>query len=268
MACNLLHINIDKCCFMYFPPNRKSLHTIEVHKKSKKKNSRMYKQREIQKTGLSISIASEPVKEVTEAKFLGVWFDPMLIWNVHIRNIRNKLVSSIAIIKRILPFIPKANHKSIYHTLFESHLAYCISVWGGASKQLINSLYVTQKRLVRLIFGNTEAFLNKFCTSARTRPLNEQILGHEFYRIECTKPLFHKNKILTIHNLYTYMCVNEIAKVITNKSPIILSESITISPRNNIIIIILPNNPIACNQFLYASSSKWNFFVKKLKVPI
>ena len=219
---------------MYFPPNRKSLHTIEVHKKSNKKDIRMHKQREIQKTGLSISIASEPIKEVTEAKFLGVWFDPMLIWKVHIRNIRNKLTSSIAIIKRILPFLPKTNHKSKYHTLFESHLAYCVSVWGGESNQLVNSLYVTQKRLVRLIFSNTEALLNKFCSSAGTRPLNEQILGQEFYSKECTKPLFHKNKILTIHNLYTYMCVNEIAEVITNKSPIILSENITIndlSPR-------------------------------------
>ena len=183
----------------------------------------------------------------------------MLIWNVHIRNIRNKLASSIAIIKRILPFIPNTNHKSIYHILFESHLAYCISMWSGASKQLVNSLYVTQKRLVRLIFGNTEAFLNKFCTSARTRPLNEQILYQEFYRKECTKPLFHKNKILTIHNLYTYICVNEIAKVITNKSPIILSENITTSHRNNKNITVLLNNPIASNQFLYASSSKWNF---------
>ena len=63
------------------------------------------------------------------------------------------------------------------------------------------------------------------------------------------------------------MCVNGIAKVITNKSPIILSESITISHRNNKNIIILPNNPIASNQFLYASSSKWNLFVEKLKVP-
>ena len=63
------------------------------------------------------------------------------------------------------------------------------------------------------------------------------------------------------------MCVNEMAKIITYKSPIILSENITVSHRNNKNIIILPNNPIASNQFLYASSSKWNFFVKKLKVP-
>ena len=147
MVCNLLHINIDKSCFMYFPPNRKFLHTSEVRRKSNKKDSKIHRQREVQKAGLSISIASAPIKEVTEAKFLGVWFDPTLIWNVHIRNTCNKLAISIAIIKQILPFIPKTNHKSIYHTLFESHLAHCISVWGGASKQLINSLFVTQSGL-------------------------------------------------------------------------------------------------------------------------
>ena len=168
MVCNLLHINIDKSCFMYFPPNRKFLDTSEVRRKSNKKDSKIHRQREVQKTGLSISIVSAPIKEVTEAKFLGLCFDSTLIWNVHIRNTRNKLATSIAIIKRILLFIPKTNHKNIYHILFESHLAYCISVWGGVSKQLINSLFVTQKRLIRLIFGDTEAFLNKFCTSART----------------------------------------------------------------------------------------------------
>ena len=114
MVCNLLHINIDKSCFMYFPPNRKFLHTSEVRRKSNKNDSKIRRQREVQKTGLPISIASAPIKEVTEAKFLGVWFDPTLIWNVHIRNTRNKLATSIAIIKRILPFIPKTNHKNIY----------------------------------------------------------------------------------------------------------------------------------------------------------
>ena len=110
MVCNLLHINIDKSCFMYFPPNRKFLHTSKVRRKSNKKDSKIHMQTEVQKTGLSISIASAPIKEVTEAKFLGVWFDPTLIWNFHIRNTRNKLATSIAIIKRILPFIPKTNH--------------------------------------------------------------------------------------------------------------------------------------------------------------
>ena len=79
MVCNLLHINKDKSYFMYFPPNRKFLHTSEVRRKSNKKDSKKHRKREVQKTGLSISIASAPIKEVTEAKFLGVWFDPTLI---------------------------------------------------------------------------------------------------------------------------------------------------------------------------------------------
>ena len=106
MACNLLHINQDKSCFMYLPPNRRFLTTKQSGKKTVPKGSKLQDLEEIQNTGLSISIASAQIKEVTEAKFLGVCFDPMLTWNVHVKNIRSKLISSIAIIKRILPFIP------------------------------------------------------------------------------------------------------------------------------------------------------------------
>ena len=41
MASNLLHINLDKSCFMYFPPDRKFLNTktIEIReRKAKSKN--------------------------------------------------------------------------------------------------------------------------------------------------------------------------------------------------------------------------------------
>ena len=44
-------------------------------------------------------------------------------------------------------------------------------------------------------------------------------------------------------------------------------NGIAISQRNNKNIIILSNHRIANNQFLHMSSSFWNFFVKKLKIP-
>ena len=117
--------------------------------------------------------------------------------------------------------------------MFEAHLAYCITVWGGASKSLINSLFITQKRIVRYVFGDAEAFMNKFCTAARTRSIDKQILSQDFCRKEGTKPLFHKNKLLTVHNLYKYMCANEISKIITTKFPTVLSNSIALSNRND-----------------------------------
>ena len=46
-----------------------------------------------------------------------------------------------------------------------------------------------------------------------------------------------------------------------------LSNNIAVSQRNDRNIIILPNNRLVNNQFLHASSSYWNFFVKELKIP-
>ena len=109
--------------------------------------------------------------------------------------------------------------------------------------------------------------MNKFCTAARTRSIDKQILGQDFYRKEGTKPLFHKNELLTVHNLYKYMCTNEISKIITTKFPTILSNRIALSHRNDKNIIILSSHRIANSQFLHMSSSFWNFFVKKLKIP-
>ena len=104
-------------------------------------------------------------------RFLGVIFDPLLDWSAHISYLKKKLRTSFAIIKRISPYIPSTNYKCIYHTLFESHLSYCISTWGGAKKKLIDQIFVTQKIAIRYLFGNYEKFLEKFSTAAHTHAL-------------------------------------------------------------------------------------------------
>ena len=41
MSCNLLHINLDKSCFMYFPPNRKFLTMNHACKKTVSKSNKL-----------------------------------------------------------------------------------------------------------------------------------------------------------------------------------------------------------------------------------
>ena len=113
-----------------------------------------------------------------------------------------KLRIALATIRRISGCIPALYHKSIYHTLFESHISYCISVWGGAKKTLIENVFTLQKRAVQCLFGDRDSFMNKFCTAARTRQYGEQFLGESFYQKEHTKPLFSNHKLLTVSNLY------------------------------------------------------------------
>ena len=43
--------------------------------------------------------------------------------------------------------------KNVYLTLFESHLSYGITAWGGISKNLLQPLFITQKKRIRVMFG-------------------------------------------------------------------------------------------------------------------
>ena len=158
MLFNLLHINLDKSCFMYFPPKRKFLKITHVDKKGISESSKDANTI-IEKTNAPIYIGENAVKEVTEVRFIRVIFDPLLDWSAYIRYLKKKLRISFAIIKRISPYIPSANYKCNYHTLFESHLSYCISTWGGAKKILIDQISVTQKLPSDTYLATTKSFL-------------------------------------------------------------------------------------------------------------
>jgi hypothetical protein len=64
-----------------------------------------------------------------------------------IRNlsVKKRLKYHIGSIKRSKQNVPSTLHKSVYHTLFEFHLHYGITVWGGVSKSKHNSLFEAKK---------------------------------------------------------------------------------------------------------------------------
>ena len=196
---------------------------------------------------------------------MGVTIDNKLTWKNHTEKIVNKLKSMIAVLMHITPFIASDNYKSLYHTLFESHMAYCISVWGKAPVKSTDTIFRLQKKCLRILFGDHESFLDKFSTAARTRPFGKQKLGSDFYSREHTKPLMTKYQILTFHNLYKYFAINEIMKILKLKSPYSIHNKVTLSRRNNANFIILPRNKT--NQFLFKASIFWNITIKKLLVP-
>ena len=73
---------------------------------------------------LTLSVNGQKVKQVEKIKFLGVIIDDQLSWNDQIKYVKNKLKSTIVIIKHIKKFIPSSHYFKIYHSLFISHLTY------------------------------------------------------------------------------------------------------------------------------------------------
>ena len=69
------------------------------------------------------------IKQVNDARFLGVPLDENLNWKSHIHKLSKKLSCSVGILNLMKDSIPEDLYKSLYFTLFESHLSYGITVW-------------------------------------------------------------------------------------------------------------------------------------------
>ena len=87
-----------------------------------------------------------------KVKYLGLIVDERLNWNHHIFELRKKLNRANGILCRLRNFnCPIDVLKSVYHSIFMSHAVYGICAWGTAKKELLDIVYLAQKRAVRII---------------------------------------------------------------------------------------------------------------------
>ena len=70
---------------------------------------------------------------------------------------------------------------------------------------------------------------------------------------------------MNFKNLYVYMTVNELLKIIKYQQPTVLNNEITLSNCNNKTLIILPRK--SNTDFLYNASLIWNHVIKILETP-
>ena len=70
------------------------------------------------------------------------------------------------------------------------------------------------KKVIRVLFGDSDAYYDKFRTCARSRAHGYQVLGSEFFMKEHTKPIFESKSILCVQNLYFYHCFMETFKIL------------------------------------------------------
>ena len=255
MKCNILHINMSKCCYIHFQPISDSDETCARVRPYATEND----------TSRAIFINGVKISKVSSTKFLGVVIDEKLNWGPHIEYLRKKLRSITGALCRIRKSVPADLYLKIYNALFESHLSYGISVWGTSIKDKANDkLFIIQKHCIRILFGDLDAYLEKQSTCARARPYKQQKLGARYFEKEHTKPIFNRLNILTVQALYKYHCISEIFKIIRFRCPYSLYECINISKRDTSNVILLPDKS---NTFLYLASHMWNSVHKRIISP-
>ena len=86
-----------------------------------------------------------------QVKFLGVTIDSHLNFNEHIRDMHTSVSRNIGILYNFSKILSERPMIVFYTSLILSHVLYCNIVWDNSSLTRFNSLFLLQKRAIRMI---------------------------------------------------------------------------------------------------------------------
>ena len=123
-----------------------------------------------------------PVERITNEsntpaiRFLGVFFDPQLNFNYHIKCISAKLSKALYMLRSTKNFLTLKARKAVYYTLFHSHLIYCLPIWSCTTASSTNCLVTMQKKAVRIVnSSNYNAHTEPIFKNLRILPFSKLV---------------------------------------------------------------------------------------------
>ena len=111
LRANRISLNVSKTEIILFRP--KSKQNITKH--------------------LNFRISGQKIHITNNVKYLGLTLNEFLNWNTQLGLLRNKLNRGIGLLSKIRHFVPKHLLKTIYYSLFHSHLLYGSQIFGDQS---------------------------------------------------------------------------------------------------------------------------------------
>jgi len=109
------------------------------------------KRRRLRRQLLNISVNDTPISNVKVHKLLGVKVDQNLSWQEHAKYITKKLHTNLFIFNKIKAFLPWTGRNVFHNAFIQSHINYCINIWGHCSvknKQSINRILKQSARII------------------------------------------------------------------------------------------------------------------------
>lgn len=94
---------------------------------------------------------AEEITIVRSQKYLGLYIDDHFLWDIHTKELANRLRPVLGKLYWLRHILPKNILKTIYISLFESIFSYGISIWGQASDYLINKVESLRQRAIKTI---------------------------------------------------------------------------------------------------------------------
>ena len=148
---------------------------------------------------ITLLINKKAIEQKVCVKYLGVLLDSKLSF-CHHTSIKKKISRAIGIMNKIKSFVSRNVLTCLYYSLVYPFLIYAIPIWGVACENIINPLYILQKRAVRIIIHNNGYI-------GLVGPL-----AH-------SDPLFHETGLLNIYNIFEFQISKFVFSCLNFTSP-------------------------------------------------
>ena len=102
---------------------------------------------------ITLHVGDEPLEQVSEYKYLGMWFDENLNWNHHIDKMCAKLSKRLGMLRRIKFNLPKETLLMLYNTMVLPLIDYGNVVYSNCSATSMKKLQVMQNKGARMILN-------------------------------------------------------------------------------------------------------------------
>jgi hypothetical protein len=140
------------------------------------------------------------IQTVTNYKYLGIILDNSLSYQLHIDSLVIKLRRAIAALYKLADWNRPDISLRFYHACFQSHIDYCLSVWGNLTAARCNKLLVLQKHALRLIY--------------------------KVNRLSSSQPLFIQSNVLPFRHRFIFRSSMYVYKLMTRKELITTDNSV------------------------------------------
>ena len=94
---------------------------------------------------LNFRVSGQKINPTTSVKYLGVHLSDSLTWEIHFKNLQAKLNRAIGLLCKIRHYAPKSLLKTIYFSLFNSHLIYACQIWTIQNQIALRDRKITEQ---------------------------------------------------------------------------------------------------------------------------
>ena len=161
---------------------------------------------------LNFRLSGQQIKPSHHAKYLGVFIDENLSWDTHLLKLSQKLASTVGILSKLRHYVDYKTLLSVYYSLFESHVNYCLPFLGFTTRERLNRIEKLQNKALRIIhFKNQRESVLPLYINSRILPITKQrslkncLFAFDFFNKKL--PAYFDNflrKLGEVHNTRNY----------------------------------------------------------------